>query len=696
MRTRRKILLHIDKALANSLRKQIFILLILLLAMLALSYIFLSFSGSDWRHFCEEKDLSPWLLPIYLLVDPNALNTLYIGGNVHGWMLFASSLTYLFGIFVFNGLIIGIINNAIDHRVQDYKDGLTHYLKSGHYVIMGYDDMVPSIITDIFDKDKDADILLLSSYDAKKIKEMLKKSVAKKQLDNIIINYGQRTASEYYKDINLESAKEIYIVGYRSQPYHDAVNVECVGSICDYLKKSDNKNKPKRITCVFEDLDTYAAFKTAEIFEDVKNLGIEFVPYSFYNGWAKQVFITRKYKEKSNPNVEIDYPSVYGKGITSEDPKHVHLVFVGITYFSVSFAMEAAHLLHFPNFVADNTRKTRITFIDKVADKEKLLFKTRNRHFFEIQEMLYQDMSDGSKYFDALGKSKPVTKDSNFLDVEFEFIKGDVYADNIQELLRDWACDKNQYLSVFMAQADQRNNFMMGMNMPDEVYSNAIPIFIRQDRADNFVTNLRLADNRKFKYYHVDKDGELHNEVRKGRYANIYPFGMDDMAYCTDERAFRQAKLIHYLYSTANYTTNEFKDVLALDSIPEKTLWDEVEEEWKKLEVAKKWSNLYCAYSFRCKLDSLNAMGVLSEKNVEIIAEVEHNRWNVEKLLMGYRKAKPNEDKCEYGEDYKKLEDNKKLFIHHFIRPFDALDDDVKKLDYEITRYMPWIIRMTE
>lgn len=696
MRTRRKILLNIDKALANSLRKQILILLILLLAMLALSYIFLSLSGSDWRNFCDEKDLSPWLLPIYLLVDPNALNTLYIGGHVHGWMLFASSLTYLFGIFVFNGLIIGIINNAIDHRVQDYKDGLTHYLKSGHYVIMGYDDMVPSIITDIFDNDKCADILLLSSYDAKKIKEMLKKSVAKKQLDKIIINYGQRTASEYYKDINLEAAREIFIVGYRSQPYHDAVNVECVGSICDYLKKSKNKNKPKRITCVFEDLDTFAAFKTAEIFEDVKNLGIEFVPYNFYNGWAKQVFITRKYKEKSKPHEEIDYPSVYGEGIKPDDPKHVHLVFVGVTYFSVAFAMEAAHLLHFPNFVTDNTRKTRITFIDKVADSEKLLFKTRNRHFFDVQEMLYQDMSDGSKYFDALGKSKPFSKDSNFLDVEFEFIKGDVYADNVQDLLRDWACDKNQYLSVFMAQADQRNNFMMGMNMPDEVYNNEIPIFIRQDRADNFVTNLRLADNHKFKYYHVDKDGELRDEVRKKRYANIYPFGMDDMAYCTDERAFRQAKLINYLYSTANYSTYKFKDMLALDSIPEKILWKEVDEKWKQLEVAKKWSNMYCAYSFRCKLDSLKAMGGLSEKNVKIIAEVEHNRWNVEKLLMGYRRAENDENKYENKKEYSdNLKKNKDLFIHHDIRPFENLGD-IKQLDYEIAKYMTWILRMTE
>jgi len=38
---------------------------------------------------------------------------------------------------------------------------------------------------------------------------------------------------------------------------------------------------------------------------------------------------------------------------------------------------------------------------------------------------------------------------------------------------------------------------LMGMNMPDEVYANEVPVFIRQNRSDNFVTNLRNADQRK-------------------------------------------------------------------------------------------------------------------------------------------------------------------------------------------------------
>ena len=253
---RKNLLFHFDKALSNSLLKQIGILAIILGVTLILSFLFLSFSGSDWMAFCKGKDLKPWLLPLYLIIDANALNCLYMEGHVHGWMLFASSLTYIFGVFIFNGMLVGVIVNAIGNRVEDYRDGLTHYLNAGHYIIMGYDDMVPSVIEDIFSKDKAAFILLLTAFDAKKIKERLKKSVAKQQLDQIIVNYGQRTANEYYEDIHLDAAKEIFIVGNRTRPAHDAINIECVDSICKYLKEYKSGQKPECITCIFEDLDT--------------------------------------------------------------------------------------------------------------------------------------------------------------------------------------------------------------------------------------------------------------------------------------------------------------------------------------------------------------------------------------------------------------------------------------------------------
>ena len=712
--------LWLDRLLSKSMIRQLSILAVALIIMLGFSYIFLAFSGSDWKAYCEEHDLSMWLLPLYLLIDSNALNNLYVDGHVHGWMLFASSLTFLFGAFVFNGVIIGIITNSIERRVEDHREGHIHYLKSGHYIIMGYDDMVPSIISHIFEKDAEAFVLLMSAAEAPYIREKLKRIFNEQQLKRIIINYGHRTSKDYYKEIHLETSEQIYIVGLRSLPTHDAINVECVDSICSYLSQAHVKEHPKRITCVFEDLDTYAAFKTSEIFGKVKDLNIEFIPYNFYAGWAKQVFVKRFHKDMDQPGKEIKYPAVFGKGIKPDDNKKVHLVFVGTTNFAVAFAMEAAHVLHFPNYHEKGVR-TRITFIEKNADTEKDVFIARNRHFFEVQPYYYWDLSEGSKaesrevmpptYFNQKnGYEEGV--DNDFLDVEFEFIKGDIFSRKVQDVISQWAKDKeHQYLSIFLALADQRSNFTFGMNMPDEVYDNEIPVFIRQDRSDNFVSNLRTTDeaikddDERNTYVRIEGD-EVIPQKLGGRYANIYPFGMNETAYSADEKSLERAKLINYLYHTANYSNNKFAGVLVLDAMPQEQIWKEANAYWEKLSVALKWSNLYNAYTLRTKIATLRAMrGLdidetcldhrnLSEEEVEAMARVEHNRWNVEKLLMGFRKPHKDEDKYAYSKHASDLKKNKERFIHHDIRPFKQLGD-VKELDYEFSRYIPWIMRMT-
>lgn len=697
--------LFIDRALSQKIWHQILILVITLVLLMGVSSLLLLCSKTAWFGFCEEQHLSPILLPFYLLIDTNALNCIYTGGQ-SGWMLIVCTITYVFGLVVCTGMLIGVITNYIGNRVNNYRNGLQHYVKSGHCVIMGYDDMVPSIIKEIFSKMPDTDVVLLTAMDIGQVTERLQRSEVRNKMKQIFVTYGLCMVKDYYKKIHLEAAEKIYIVGERSLPAHDAINVECIDSILDYLKNDRYGRKPKRINCVFEDLDAYAVVKNTEMFSYIGKFGIDFMPYSFYAGWAGQVFIRRSYCEKNREGSFV-YPSIYGDGIKPDDKKFVHLVFVGTSNFSVSFAIEAAHLLHFPNYEKDHSQRTRITFIEKNADEELKIFATRNRHFFEVQPYYYRDLTVG--YFsnvEDMPREKLLSPDyeqNGFLDVEFEFIKGDAYSSDVQKLIKDWANEhkEKQYLSIFLATANQRDNFTMGMNMPDEVYDNAVPVFIRQDRAENLVINLRVKSN----YYYV-KDGSLTTVKRNGRYANVYPFGMNDMAYFSDEEAFNQAKLINYLY--CNSDNNRFPDTLVLNALSDETIWKEADDRWHELKVADRWSNLYAAYSIRCKLDSLRAMrgldkddhsrdqSPLTSTEIDEIAKVEHNRWNVEKLLMGYRKAKPSEDRYNHMEYAKEWKSNKKNFyVHSDIRPFDDLDG-VQQLDLEIAKFIPWILNMSE
>ena len=719
-----KLKLWFDRMLSKSLFKQLGFLLVALFIAFGISYLLLLITKGDWHTFCRDKELSPWLLPLYLLIDSNALNNLYIESGVKGWMLFFSTLTFLTGAFLFNGAIIAIITNFIDQRVQKHREGHIHYLKSGHYVILGYDEMVISIINHIFKRDKDAYILLMSAVESDYIRERLRKVFTKKQMDHVITNYGHRMSTDYYEEVHIEAAEQIFIVGKRTLPAHDAVNVECVDHICGYLEQRADQKRPKRITCVFEDLDTYAAFKTTEIFGRVKALGIEFVPYNIFTGWAKQVFVKRHYIDTDHPNEKVAYPTVYGDGITPDDTKYVHLVFAGATNFAVAFAMEAANVLHFANFNKKNGYpKTLITFIDINADKEKDEFITRNRHFFEVQSHYYQDLTENATtterqilpptYFNEQNGYGPA--DHDFLDVEFEFIKGDVFSANVQSEISKWAREhrQTQYLSLFLTRDDQGRNFAFGMNLPDEIYDHEVPVFIRQDHSDNFVSNLREADesireNPEKNTYSVVENGVLRQTVSSGRYANIYPFGMNSSAFCADEKSLERAKLIHYLYETKYYEESMSKRLQKLESLPAEDIRDAADALWRPLSIALKWSNLYNAHNISAKLASLRAMrglaandtthdtDPLTEKEVAILGRMEHNRWNVEKLLMGYRKPHRDEDKyTEANKPFKnELKMNKNRFIHHDIRPYDNLDN-IQELDKDFSHYIPWLLKMT-
>ena len=716
--------LEFDRALSGSAGKQVLLLFILLFISWGISFGLLELSGDEWHQFCEEEHIPRWLFPLYMLIDSNAYSDFY--NTLHGMedhsaaskvVLLIGGITYVVGVVIFSGMIISLLSNYISMRKENHLSGQTYYLSSDHYIIMGYDPMVPSVIVQILRDDPQAYILLQSSEDAEMIRENLRKSDAREYLNQIVVNFGHRVSSEYYPDIHLESAKQIYIIGDHSKPYHDAVNVACVEEICNYLKTQADRTVT-RITCAFENLDTYVSFCTTDIFIELTSaLNVEFVPYNFYVGWAKQVFVRARYFSQAG-NKFLDYPYVCGEGISSQtDDHYVHLVFVGTSTFAVSFAREAAQVLHFPNSDGRKNR-TRITFIDTHADTEMQQIMTRYRHLFDLQPYYYGDYTeDGDKqsvrYTDRLN---PRMAQTDFLDVEFEFIKGDVFSSPIQQLLCTWQRDEHQYLSLFLAMSHQDKNFTIAMNLPDDLYEYqshphwSTPIFVRQDTTDNFVTRLRLVSENipsgEAATYRWVEDGELHETTRHGRYANLYPFGMNDMSFYLDELSLERAKLINYLYCHMDSETKLFPTIEALNAIPASEVWKDANERWKKLPMSLKWSNVYNANAMQYKLICLRAMRGLDSRDesldatpvsaseVATLGHVEHNRWNVEKLLMGYRKALPEEDKHVHKNFAPLLLKNKAHYIHHDLRPYEELDM-ILKLDEEFTSHIPWIIAMT-
>ena len=86
----------------------------------------------------------------------------------------------------------------------------------------------------------------------------------------------------------------------------------------------------------------------------------------------------------------------------------------------------------------------------------------------------------------------------------------------------------------------------------------------------------------------------------------------------------------------------------------------------------------------------------LTDDEVDLLAEIEHSRWNVEELLLGYRPVTKEVD-AEIDADKSKKSYWRDRFMHYDIRPFSKLKTDssgrtASEYDKVIVKSLPLII----
>lgn len=100
-----KLKLWFDRFLSKSLWKQFVLVFAFLVLALIFSYLILPVWSDNWKDICNANHINKWLLPIYLLVDSNAFNNIYIDDSEEGnlvtvWTLIASTTSFLLGAFI--------------------------------------------------------------------------------------------------------------------------------------------------------------------------------------------------------------------------------------------------------------------------------------------------------------------------------------------------------------------------------------------------------------------------------------------------------------------------------------------------------------------------------------------------------------------------------------------------------------------
>lgn len=107
---------------------------------------------------------------------------------------------------------------------------------------------------------------------------------------------------------------------------------------------------------------------------------------------------------------------------------------------------------------------------------------------------------------------------------------------------------------------------------------------------------------------------------------------------------------------------------------------------WDNTPMSKRWSNIFSAASIPTKLRCIGIewdnnttcrLADFTEDEISLLAEMEHNRWNIEELLLGYRPVSKTEDE-EIDKDKSRKKYWEKRFVHYDIRPYEQLKEDAE------------------
>ena len=342
--------------------------------------------------------------------------------------------------------------------------------------------------------------------------------------------------------------------------------------------------------------------------------------------------------------------------IMRQSEKTVHLVIFGMSEVAEQVAVNAAHVCHFPNYLQKgHSLRTRITVIDKAAIEKSLEWTQRYKHLFDN---CFYRLVDTKKQPAVTAKSRPMYKDrEDFVDIEWEFVSASPYDELLRDKISQWSVNQSQILTIVFAKDHSDEDFNNALHLPESIVSAKVPVYV---------------------YMHSNEAFGLINH--SGNTPNIIPFGMVDHGYDINIPIVKMAKNVNYIYDRC-YEEND-KDWNGHLRFSVEIDEGEKERLWTKRSGLKRMSNIYNAMTIGVKMRSMgfkddewDKFYDMSKEDVETLAEVEHNRWSVEELILGWRPCTDNEQR-EVEADVDMKEVLKQRKIHYDLRAYNDLRPD--------------------
>lgn len=319
-----------------------------------------------------------------------------------------------------------------------------------------------------------------------------------------------------------------------------------------------------------------------------------------------------------------------GAGIAKDAPCSVHVVILGFGRMGRSLALRAAKMGHFANH-----KPLRISVIDRHADQQR-------EHFL-------------FRY--------PVLEKQTVCQLNFH--QGEAQSLSVRKLIEGWAAEPDTRLHIFICLDDNARALEVGLRLQEALVSHlGCTLQVRIKNRASLADILELSP----------KSGP-----------RVSTFGMVEDTCC--DQAFRH----EYNEGIARHSHDEFIKHRLADSNrtpendPALLPWNDLTEDLRESSrqqadhIALKMRAIGCETATIS--DPREPVTKFKAEDIELLAELEHIRWNAERWLAGWRHGPPG----------KKAER-----ISPHLGPWSDLDPSIKKYDYDAITQIPERLGMAQ
>ena len=384
-------------------------------------------------------------------------------------------------------------------------------------------------------------------------------------------------------------------------------------------------------------------------FPEVVNRVFEVYPFTMEEAWSNQVVVRL-------PGImDHPHPALDRKPIMADSDQFVHLAIAGFDAYALAVAVKAANVAHYPNYDGKQPQplRTRISLIGPRTGADRNAFMARFQTLFE--QSFYRTV-DLEAQTSQLHHPQYEGKREDFVDVEWEFIDGELSHPVMAQKLKLWALDPRRQFTLVLSDGQDSVNIERALSLPKEIYGQNIPVWVRQKK--DMLTGVA---------------------GRTPKYKNLISFGMEDSGYDVRLPAVRLSRLLHYCYSC----------ISARKEIPTVFLPEEVEAKWREVTCLKmRMANVSSIETMATKMHSLGhdpedarTFYALDREEIDSLSRCEHNRWCVERLMAGMRPC-TDEERERVGKDITfKGVFKKESEAHYDLCAYDDLGADEKGID---------------